>query len=79
MKYKICHVQLLPLLSGVQNMMIHLLDHLDKTEYDITVISAPDGPMINKLHEMKIKHVAFYHLIQKINLHDVFILSLIHI
>ncbi|TSA23971.1 glycosyltransferase family 1 protein [bacterium] len=70
-KIKICHVQLLPLLSGVQNMMIHLLDHLDKIEYDITVISAPNGPMIKKLHEMKIVHVAFPNLIQKINLHDI--------
>jgi len=70
-KFKICHVQLLPLLSGVQNMMINLLDHLDKTEFEITVISAPDGPMIEKLQEMDVRHVAFPNLIQKINLHDI--------
>ena len=70
-KIKICHVQLLPLLSGVQNMMINLLDYLDKTEYEITVISAPNGPMIEKLHEMRIRHVTFPNLIQKINLHDI--------
>jgi len=70
-KFRICHVQLLPLLSGVQNIMINLLDHLDKIEYDITVISAPDGPMIGKLNEMHIRHVAFPNLIQKINFHDI--------
>lgn len=70
-KFRICHVQLLPLLSGVQNMMILLLDHLDKIAYDITVISAPDGPMIGKLNEMDIRHVAFPNLIQKINFHDI--------
>ncbi len=70
-KFRICHVQLLPLLSGVQNMMIPLLDHLDKIAYDITVISAPDGPMIGKLNEMDIRHVAFPNLIQKINFHDI--------
>ncbi len=70
-KNKICHVQLLPLLSGVQNMMINLIDHLDRNEYDITVISAPNGPMIEKLNEMGIRHVAFQNLIQKINFHDI--------
>jgi len=70
-RIKICHVQLLPLLSGVQNMMINLLDYLDRNEYDITVISAPSGPMIEKLHAMCIKHVAFPDLIQKINFHDI--------
>ena len=70
-KFRICHVQLLPLLSGVQNIMIHLLDHLDRSQYDITVISAPDGPMIVKLNEMDIRHVAFPNLIQKINFNDI--------
>ncbi len=70
-KIKICHVQLLPLLSGVQNMMINLIDNLDRNEYDNTVISASNGPMIEKLKEMDFKHVAFPKLIQKINIHDV--------
>jgi glycosyltransferase involved in cell wall biosynthesis len=72
-KLKICHVQLLPLLSGVQNMMINLIDHLNRNEYDITVISAPNGPMVEKLKEMGIRHVAFPNLIQKINIHDIHI------
>ncbi len=72
-KKKICHVQLLPLLSGVQNMMISLLDHLDRNKYDITVVSAPDGPMITSLQEMGIRHVAFPKLIQKINFYDMLI------
>lgn len=69
-KIKICHVQLLPLLSGVQNMMINLLEHLDRSKFDITVVSAPDGPMIDKLKTMNIRHIAVPHLIQRINVND---------
>lgn len=72
-KIKICHIQLLPLLSGVQNMMINLLENFDRDEYDITVSSARNGPMIEKLKEMDISHVAFPNLVQKINLHDIHI------
>lgn len=70
-KLKICHVQLLPLLSGVQNMMINLLENLDRNKFEITVVSAPDGPMIDKLKEMGIRHIAIPQLIQKINFHDI--------
>jgi glycosyltransferase involved in cell wall biosynthesis len=42
---KLLHIQLLPLLSGVQNMMLSLLGGLDKEEFDIYVISKPGGPL----------------------------------
>jgi glycosyltransferase involved in cell wall biosynthesis len=45
-KKKILHIQLLPLLSGVQNMMLELLSHLDREEYDIYVLSKPGGPLV---------------------------------
>jgi len=44
-KKRILHIQLLPLLSGVQNMMLCLLDGLDKEKYDIYVLSKPQGPL----------------------------------
>ncbi|MCF7911667.1 MAG: glycosyltransferase family 4 protein [Candidatus Cloacimonetes bacterium] len=42
---KLLHIQLLPLLSGVQNMMLSLLGGLDKAEFEIYVISKPGGPL----------------------------------
>ena len=45
-KKKLLHIQLLPLLSGVQNMMLELLSHLDSEEYEIFVLSKPGGPLV---------------------------------
>ncbi|MCF7919139.1 MAG: glycosyltransferase family 4 protein [Candidatus Cloacimonetes bacterium] len=45
-KKKLLHIQLLPLLSGVQNMMLELLSHLDREEYEIFVLSKPGGPLV---------------------------------
>lgn len=50
-KKKLLHIQLLPLLSGVQNMMLLLLDSLDKERYEIYVICKPNGPLVNRLEE----------------------------
>lgn len=52
-------------------MMINLLENLDRNKFEITVVSAPDGPMIDKLKEMGIRHIAIPQLIQKINFHDI--------
>jgi len=49
LKIRIAHVQMLPLLSGVQNMMLSLLGELDRNTYDITVISKPEGPLVQKV------------------------------
>ncbi len=48
-KKKILHIQLLPLLSGAQNMMLNLLEGLDKDKYEIYVIAKPDGPLVQKV------------------------------
>ncbi len=50
-KKKLLHIQLLPLLSGVQNMMLSLLSGLDKQEYEIYVISKPGGPLEEAVHQ----------------------------
>jgi glycosyltransferase involved in cell wall biosynthesis len=46
-KIKILHIQLLPLLSGAQNMMLHLLAGLDTEQYEIFVSCKPDGPLVD--------------------------------
>jgi len=54
---RILHIQLLPLLSGVQNVMLNILAGLDKNKYDIYVISRSGGPLVDKLKELNIKHL----------------------
>lgn len=56
-KIKILHIQLLPLLSGVQNMMLKILTSLDSGKYEIYVISKPGGPL-----EQKVKELGFNYL-----------------
>ena len=48
-KIKIAHIQLLPLLSGVQNIMLTLLTNLDRNKYEIYVLSKPGGPLVEKV------------------------------
>ncbi len=73
MKIKVLHIQLLPLLSGVQNIMLSLIENLDEEMFEFAVASAPDGPLIGKLKEMKIKHYAIPKLIRKITIFDIFV------
>ena len=47
MKKRVLHLQLLPLLSGVQRFSLHLLDGLPQDEYDIYVASKPGGPLVD--------------------------------
>lgn len=42
---KLLHIQLLPILTGVQRFSLHLLDGLDKAEYDIYIASKPGGEL----------------------------------
>jgi len=51
-KTKILHIQLLPLLTGVQNMMLKILTSLEPDEYEIYVISKPGGPLENKIKKL---------------------------
>ncbi|GAB1468788.1 glycosyltransferase family 4 protein [Candidatus Cloacimonadota bacterium] len=42
---KLLHIQLLPLVSGVQRFSLHLLDGLDKTEFEIYMAFQPGGEL----------------------------------
>ncbi len=46
---KILHIQLLPFLSGVQNVMLQILDSLAADEYEIHVAACPGGPLVDQV------------------------------
>lgn len=54
---RILQVQCLPLLSGVQNVMLHLIEKLPSDQFEFTVISAPNGPLISRLKELHVRHI----------------------
>lgn len=70
MKIKILHLQVLPLLSGVQNMMLSLLDSLDKEKYDIYVACKPGGPLVDKIKEKGFHYLPLNYLKREISLSD---------
>ncbi len=54
---KLLHLQLLPLLSGVQNFSLHLLDSLPRDEFDIFVASAPGGDFERAVRQRGYKYI----------------------
>jgi len=56
---KICHLQLLPLMSGVQRSMLELLHRLDRSIYEVSVICKEQGDLTKELERMAIG----YHII----------------
>ena len=69
-KVKILHIQLLPILSGVQNIMIKLLLGLEKEKYDIYVMSRGDGPLADKVKECGWTHIPMNCLVREISFKD---------
>jgi glycosyltransferase involved in cell wall biosynthesis len=57
-KIKLVHIQLLPLLSGVQNVMMNLLRGLKQDKYEIFVISRSDGPLVDSVIGCGWHHIA---------------------
>ncbi|HOA29209.1 MAG: glycosyltransferase family 4 protein [Candidatus Cloacimonetes bacterium] len=51
MKKRLLHLQLLPLLSGVQRFSLNLLEALPRDDYEIYVASAPGGPFVDAVQE----------------------------
>lgn len=70
-KTKIAHLQLLPLLSGVQNIMLSLLESLDQDKYEIYVISKPGGPLVKKVKELGFNYIPAHFLERRISLKDI--------
>jgi glycosyltransferase involved in cell wall biosynthesis len=69
-KIKMLHIQLLPLLSGVQNFMIQLCVGLDRDKYDIYVISRGGGPLAEKVVSMGWTHIAINSLVRNFSIRD---------
>lgn len=74
---RILHLQLLPLLSGVQNFSLHLLDGLPETEFEITIASAAPGPLPQACIERGWKHIAIKEFSHPINALD--LVSFLHL
>ena len=51
---RICHVQLLPLLSSVQRAMLDLFQQLDRSRYEIHVVCKREGPLTQELARLQI-------------------------
>jgi glycosyltransferase involved in cell wall biosynthesis len=71
-KIRILHIQLLPLLSGVQNMMLNLLDGLDKEKFDIYVACRPGGDLVPELIRRNYKHIPLHFIEHHITFKDIF-------
>ncbi len=69
-KIKLLHIQLLPLLSGVQKKMLRLLDALDREKYDIYVICRPGGPLVDKIIKSGYKYIPVTSLRRNLSLWD---------
>ncbi len=66
-RIRICHIQLLPLLSGVQRTMLELLQRLDKTKFEVFVICKEEGDMTGELARLGIKTLFVPTLVRQIN------------
>ncbi len=69
---KLLHLQLLPLLSGVQNFSLHLLEGLDREEFDIYVACRPGGEFVEAIQERGYKYIPLKCLNHPISLLDLF-------
>jgi len=65
-KIKICHIQLLPLMSGVQRSMLDIFKNLDCERYDITVICKEEGELTKTLTQMGIDYLLVPQLTREI-------------
>ena len=56
---RICHVQLLPLLTGVQRVMLEIFKYLNRDRFELHVACREEGPLTDELDSLGIE----YHLI----------------
>lgn len=71
---KILYLQLLPILSGVQNFNLHLIDGIHKDspgKYDIMLASAPGGSLPEALKDRNVKHIAIPCFRREISILDI--------
>lgn len=71
MKKKVLHIQLLPLLSGAQNVMLHLLQALPEEEYEIYIASKPGGALVEEVQKRGYIYLALSDFVHPISVKDV--------
>ncbi len=71
MPRKLLHIQLLPLLSGVQNFSLHLLSALPASEYEIYVASKPGGEFVTAVKNAGYHYVPMRFMKRNINPWDI--------
>lgn len=72
MKKKLLHLQLLPILSGVQRFSLHLLDGLNSDEYDVFVAGKPGGELVDEVRKRGWKFLPIYSFRHPISPMDIF-------
>lgn len=63
----VLHLGLVPILSGVQNVMIQILEAIEADGYEIKVATAPGGPLVAEIERRGWKHIAIPSLVREIN------------
>ncbi len=66
-KVKVIHLQVLPILSGVQKSMYDILIRLDRKRYDLTVLCQSEGKLTDELKRQNIKYITVPELKREIN------------
>ncbi len=51
-RFRVCHVQVLPIMSGVQRAMIDMLRFLDTNRYEAHVVCREEGPLTEELQRI---------------------------
>ena len=52
---RVCHVQVLPILSGVQRAMLDMFSHVDRSRYELHVACRGPGPLTDELERRRIR------------------------
>ncbi len=68
---KLLHLQLLPLLTGVQNFSLHLLDGLPREEFEIWVACQPEGDFVDAVRARGYRYIPLRWLRHPISLLDI--------
>jgi len=66
-KIRICHLQLLPLMTGVQRAMIEVLKRLDRRRLEVWVLCKSEGEMTEALAKMGIRVLLVPSLVRQVH------------
>lgn len=63
----VLHLGLVPILSGVQNVMLQILEAIESEGYEIKVATAPNGELVEEVIRRGWKHIPIPSLVREIN------------